>query len=625
MNITCTQPRLFITIVYISTSMRKHLSNQTKQKDGVKGAGSLAERGLRGGTESFPLLPPSLLSHPFLSLILALVAVVLYLPVIRNDFISYDDINYVVENPAVKAGLTLNGIMWAMKSVYFANWHPATWILYMTEAQVFGVSPQGFHLVSLILHAVNGVLLFRVLCRLMKKAVPAFLGALLFVVHPINVESVAWVSQQKTLLSTTFWFFSLITYITYVEKQKVFTYIAVTVFFIIGLMAKPMLVTLPVTLLILDFYPLQRVGGVSLNEKLKVIYEKIPLFVISIAASVVTAVSQKQSGAIVAISSVSVSERLINAVTSYAGYIKKMLYPVNLSVFYPIMDTVNFLTAGTDIFMLIVITATAVVFIKRAPYVAAGFLWYVVTLLPVSQIVQIGGASLSDRYAYVPLIGLFATAAAFACKQVYTGKLKKYVVVVGLLIVVIALSYMSVKQLSYWRDSGTLFKHSTEVTTGNYVACNEYGMYLKDKGDIDGAVEMFRRGLSYAPGSRVLHFNMWDALLRKGDTDEAQKHLYIALSSGDSAENLSAIKDLGVKLLKQHNYALSAAYFSVVISLSPKDADGYNYLGLSYLGLKEYDKAKLVFQRGLKIYPDRSDFKFHMGLATKALTENDTK
>ncbi|QWR76331.1 glycosyltransferase family 39 protein [Candidatus Magnetomonas plexicatena] len=549
--------------------------------------------------------------------LLILTAIAVYFRIIHNDFISYDDINYVVENPAVKAGLTLDGIVWALKSVYFANWHPATWILYMTEAQVFAVNPQGFHFVSLLLHGINGALLFSVLYRLSNESVPSLFAALLFVVHPLNVESVAWVSQQKTLLSTTFWFLALLAYTKYVEKPKVLTYIAMTVLFIIGLMAKPMLVTFPITLLILDFYPLRRFQGVSLKVKIRLIYEKIPLFIISAAASLITIISQKQSGAIVAVSDVTIPERLINGVTSYAGYIKKMFYPVNLSVFYPYSDTINYLTVGTDILILTAVTVISVVTIKRAPYIAAGFLWYLVTLLPVSQIVQIGGASLSDRYAYVPLIGLF-TALTIGAWSTVTKNNQKFAVSV-FMIMIITLGSISAKQLSYWKDSGALFKHSIDVTEGNYVAYNEYGMYLKDKGEINTAVDMFKEGLRYAPNNKILNFNMWDVLLRVGKTNEAQRHIQAALPLFTEGGNIPALKDLAVKLIRKHDYTMSSAYFSLLTTLNPNDADNFNYLGLSYLALKDYERAKAVLQTGIKNHPKRADLHLHMGLTLKEI------
>ncbi|MBF0464458.1 MAG: tetratricopeptide repeat protein [Nitrospirae bacterium] len=552
--------------------------------------------------------------------ILSLTAAV-YFPVIHNGFISYDDINYVIENPVVIAGLTLNGFVWALKSVYFANWHPATWILYMTEAEVFGINPQGFHFVSMLLHGINGLLLFMVLQRLSKEPVPAFWAAMLFVVHPLNVESVAWVSQQKTLLSTTFWFLALLAYAVFVEKPKVLTYIVITVLFIIGLMAKPMLVTFPVTLLILDFYPLKRFHGVSFKVKLRIICEKIPLFIITAAASLITVVSQKQSGAIVAISDVTIPERLINGITSYAGYIKKMFYPVNLSVFYPYSDTINYLTAGIDLSLLTTVAVISIDTIKRAPYIAAGFLWYVVTLLPVSQIVQIGGASISDRYAYVPLIGLFIALATGAWNTVKKDNSMRKFFAVSAFVIIITLGCISSKQLSYWRDSGALFKHSIDVTYGNYVAYNEYGMYLKEKGETNAAIDMFKEGLRYAPNNKTLNFNVWDALLRAGKANEAQKHLQVALPMFTEGGNTAGLKDIAIKLLRKRDYKMSAAYFSLLTSLNPGDADNFNYLGLSYLALKDYEKAKAVLQAGLRSFPKRADLHLHLGLALRECGE----
>ncbi|MBF0518174.1 MAG: hypothetical protein HQK92_00435 [Nitrospirae bacterium] len=553
--------------------------------------------------------------------ILSLTTIAVYFPVIHNGFISYDDINYVVENPVVMARLSINGIVWAMKSVYFANWHPATWILYMTEAEVFGINPEGFHFVSLILHSLNGVLLFMVLQRLSKEPVPAFFAALLFVAHPLNVESVAWVSQQKTLLSTTFWFLALLAYAVYVEKPKVLTYTAMTVLFIIGLMAKSMLVTFPVTLLILDFYPLMRFHGVSHKDKLRIIYEKIPLLIISAAASAITVVSQKQSGAIVAISDVTITERLINGITSYAGYIKKMFYPVNLSVFYPYSDTLNYLTVGIDLSILTVAAVISVVTIRRAPYIVAGVLWYIITLLPVSQIVQIGGASISDRYAYVPLIGLFTALTTGAWNTVKKDNPIRKFLAVSVLVIIIILGCISSKQLSYWRDSGALFKHSIDVTYGNYVAYNEYGMYLKEKEEIKAAIDMFKEGLRYAPNNKILNLNMWDALIRAGKANEAQKHLHAALPLFTEGGNIAGLKDLAIKLLRKRDYTMSAAYFSLLTTLNPDDADNFNYLGLSYLALKDYEKAKTVLQAGLKGHPKRADLHLHMGLALRECGE----
>jgi tetratricopeptide (TPR) repeat protein len=426
---------------------------------------------------SIPGADPAHRAHARLGALLFLVVGGLFLPAVTHDFISYDDPAYVTENARVKAGLTFDNLKWAFRSTEASNWHPLTWISHMADCQLFGLHAWGHHLTSILLHALNAVLLFAALRRMTGAVWRSLFVAALFGVHPLHVESVAWISERKDVLSTTFWMLVLWAYARRAELARAGApgtgrlYALALVFFALGLMCKPMLVTLPCVLLLLDFWPLGRWKASSASGRWALLAEKLPFLALSAAASAVTLAAQAGGEAVGSAEDFPLSVRVANALISYCRYLGKCFVPVKLAVFYPffaeqppLRETI---LAGA---LLAAITVGAVALARRQPYLLVGWLWFLGTMVPVIGLVQVGGQSMADRYTYVPLIGVFimvAWAASDAAAHMRNGR---RILGVASGVVLLTLSAITTRQLSYWKDGASLFRHALAVTENNWVA-----------------------------------------------------------------------------------------------------------------------------------------------------------
>jgi tetratricopeptide (TPR) repeat protein len=401
----------------------------------------------------------------------------LLLPALTHDFITYDDPAYVTANDRVKAGLTWDNALWALRSTEASNWHPLTWISHMADCQVFGLRAWGHHLTNVLLHALNCVLLFAALRRMTGAVWRSLFVAALFGVHPLHVESVAWVSERKDVLSTTFWMLGLWAYARRAELARAgapgtrLYYGLALLFFALGLMCKPMLVTLPCVLLLLDYWPLCRWRTSSASARWSLLAEKLPFLALSAAASAVTLAAQAGGGTVGSDEDFPLSVRAANALISYCRYLGKCFAPAKLAVFYPFFaeepPVWKTILAGT---LLAGLTVAAVALARRRPYLLVGWLWYLGTLVPVIGLVQVGGQSMADRYTYVPLIGVFimvAWAASDAASYLRNGRM---VLGIASAVVLLALSAVTTRQLSYWKDGASLFRHALAVTKNNWVA-----------------------------------------------------------------------------------------------------------------------------------------------------------
>lgn len=561
------------------------------------------------------------LTHNCITVIVLAAAVLLvYTPLYTSDFISFDDPNYIILNPYIKDGLTFNNIMWSFKSTYFANWHPVAWLSHMADISLYGMRPMGHHLSSVLFHALNAVMLFLLMLLMTNKYGQSAAVAALFAIHPYAVESVAWVSERKNLLTTFFWLLTIVTYVYYARRPSMVRYAAAILTFILSLMSKPMAVTLPLTLLLVDYWPLGRLGRRSI---IKIIVEKIPFFALSLLSGIVTILVQQKDRAIVTLKGLPMSERLLNAVLAYWGYIEKTLYPIGFAVFYPHDDVISVTEAALKGGGLLLISAAVFSARKRAPYLLMGWLWYLVTLLPVIQLIQVGGAAMADRYAYVPLIGIY-TMICFGVGGIAGGRPGIQKATAAMFIaVLICLLNLTWRQASVWSNSGTLFRHAAIVTRGNYVAYNEYGMYLVNEGRLDEAIVEFSKGLEAAPDNTLLNFNMWEVLNDKGRKDEAKRYFIKAAPHGDgnSAEP-SLFKVRGIELMRAKNFEKATQYFLKALEIAPNDAELYNYLGLILSINKKYESALEYFSSGIKVNPTSQvtwELYFHMGLILKKM------
>jgi cytochrome c-type biogenesis protein CcmH/NrfG len=464
--------------------------------------------------------------------VLALTTGGVYLQVHGHEFVSLDDIMYVVKNEQVLRGISRESIVWAFTKPYFGNWHPLTWLSHMLDCELFGLNARGHHLTSLLFHMASTLLLFGVLKRMTGAVWRSAFVAAAFALHPLHVESVAWVSERKDVLSTFFWLLTMWAYVVYVERPSFVRYVPIVVFFALGLMAKQMLVTLPFVLLLLDYWPLGRLrfgqlGGEAgtrgaWKQVFRLVGEKMPLFVLTAISCVMVYVVQQSAGAVA--SRIGPVVRMANAVISYSRYIVMMLWPAKLAVFYPFPREVDVgVLLGSAVFLMFVSVAV-ILLVRRRPYLAVGWLWYVGTLLPVIGLVQIGGQAMADRYTYVPLTGLFIMIGWGAADFLKGLRYSKVVLGVVGVTVVLALGVCTWFQVGYWRNSAALFEHALAVTESNYMAHKCLGWSLLDQGKVGEAIDHYQEALRLEPDDDEAIAKLGAALVWKGQVDTAIRH-----------------------------------------------------------------------------------------------------
>ena len=512
---------------------------------------------------------------------LFLLVFLVFLPAASNDFVNYDDQDYVTENPHVKAGLTAAGVAWAFTTGHASNWHPLTWISHMIDCQLYGLKPWGHHLTSVLFHAVNAMLLFVVLQRMTGAMWKSLLVALLFGLHPLRVESVAWVAERKDVLSTFFWMLTLWAYVLYAEKSKSRSsrskvyYGLALFFFVCGLMSKPMLVTLPFVLLLLDWWPLGRIsngvkgetarmGCVSLK---RAVVEKVPFVAVAAASAVATFMAQRQGGSVVDIASLPVLARWENALVAYVRYVGKLFWPMDLAVFYPSPNhwpVVLLICSGV---FLLVISGWVYWRRREQPYLALGWFWLLGTLVPVIGLVQVGSQSLADRYTYVPGIGIFIMLVwglAALGKRIPASALAPLAAAA-----ILACMFMTEQQITYWKDGETLFGRAVAVTSGNSLAHNSLGFMLSERGKYDAAIEQFQAALRIRPDYAKAQYNWGLALAGKRQVDEAIVHFQAALLLDPFY--FEARNNLGVAYYAKGQYDEAAREFEAALQLRPGD------------------------------------------------------
>jgi hypothetical protein len=452
-------------------------------------------------------------------------------------FLGFDDDEYVTNNLHVASGITGENIVWAFTSFDASNWHPITWLSHMADVQFYGMNPRGHHLTNVVIHAISSLLLLLLFFRCTGSLWQSSFVAALFALHPLHVESVAWVAERKDVLSAFFWLLTLLFYAEYVAKRKPALYILSLFSFVLGLMAKPMLVTLPMVMLLMDFWPLQRYrhGGEELGQChvsgriTACIKEKIPFFMFSFLSAVITIYAQNESGAVKSFEQISLGSRVENALVAYVKYIGTTLWPHDLGIFYPIPPTFPLWQVMGSLFILLLISGATMWWVRPYPYLAAGWFWFLVTLVPVIGLIQVGGQSMADRYTYIPVIGLFIMVAWGAADL--TRNLQQQKVVLALLagVAIIAATVLTWRQLGYWRDDISLFRHTLHVTTGNSYINYNLGVALAEKGDLDAAIREYLEAVRISPDFTEAHTNLGIAFARKGNLDAAIRELREAL------------------------------------------------------------------------------------------------
>jgi tetratricopeptide (TPR) repeat protein len=512
-------------------------------------------------------------------LLLTAIVLVLYWPVTGYEFIAMDDNMYVVENPDIQKGLSRQGISWAMTTLYTTNWHPLTWLSLMADYERYGLNAAGYHVSSLLLHILNTLLLFLVLRRMTGETWKCLTVAALFGVHPLNIESVAWIAERKNLLSTFFWFLTMFAYVRYVERPEWLRYLQALFLFALGLMAKPMLVTLPFVLLLLDYWPLCRFSPVSrccgegFSESVdagsilrRLLKEKIPFFLLSLCSALITLYAAKIGGAVKSIADFPLSRRIANALIAYTSYLEKMIWPVDLAIFYPYPTSRPVWKFAVALLSLTAVTVFVAFKRKKHPYLAAGWLWYIITLLPVIGIVQVGFQSIANRYTYVPLVGIFILI-AWGVPELLRTQIRRWCLPAAAVAFIMILSFSTWAQLPHWRNSETAFRHAIWVTEDNFIAHTGMGDVWLSRGDFQRARLNYRESLRIKPGYAEAHNNLAIILMKEGKWEEAAEGFREALKH--KPDLVEAHNNLGAAMIYQEKFQEAAAHFTRALELKP--------------------------------------------------------
>jgi tetratricopeptide (TPR) repeat protein len=535
---------------------------------------------------------PQFLNRCLIGAGLALVTLAVYLPVLHHSFVDYDDQQYVTDNPRVQAGLTWNGLVWAF-GFYAGNWHPLAWLSHMLDCQIYGASAGGHHLTSVLLHMASTLLLFSVLNRMTKAMWRSAAVAALFAWHPLHVESVAWVAERKDVLCAFFWMLTLWFYVRYADKPSVSRYFCTLGSFVLCLMAKPMGVTLPFALLLLDYWPLKRMANLK-----TLLLEKVPFLTLSAIACGLTV--RAQEIAIVSTAGLAVPQRIAHVLAAYNHYLSAMLVPQPLAVYYPYQIHLPALTIVCAVAVLGLVTSLAVKNFRQRPYLIVGWLWYLGTLVPVIGLVQVGDQAWADRYTYLPLIGLFVILVWLAADLV-----KSRVVLQGAsVLAAVALLAMTSVQLRYWQNTRTLFEHAGQVTPKNYLAITMLGSLLANEHKYDEAIADYQTALRYQPAFPEAHFFMGAALDEQGKLDAAIAEYQQALWFKPTQEQTHIF--MGIALAKQQKYDEAIAHYNAALKLNPDSAVAQNNLARIFHTQGKFDDAIVHYQAALEIDPKLS-------------------
>ncbi len=581
----------------------------------------------------------------YISLALASVTFAVYWQVQSCDFIQFDDNKYVTDNPHVKSGLTARSIAWAFTTGWASNWHPLTWLSHMLDCELFGLSPHRHHITSLLLHIANTLLLFLVL-RSMTGALwrCAFVAAV-FALHPLHVESVAWISERKDVLSTFLWLLTMAAYLRYVTRPGAGGYLLTLTAFALGLLAKPMLVTLPFVLLLLDYWPLGRFkpdgkSAKSLSQRLvlsRLITEKLPFFALSVVSSVVTFAVQRGGGAMARIAILAPDIRIANVFVSYVKYIGKMFWPSGLAILYPHPGAeLPVWQVIVSAMLLLGITVLVVRLAPRHRYLPFGWFWFLGTLVPVIGLVQVGDQAMADRYSYVPLLGLFIIIAWGTAELTAGWRYRKIILAVSSFVILSALSVCTYLQLRHWRDSEAVFTHAVNVTSGNRVihydlgflyqsegrldeaieqyhlalqaypyyieAHNNLGIVLQSQGRLDQAVSHYKQALDIEPDSANVHYNLGRALAAQGKSDEAIKHYHRAVQLRKNY--VEVLYSLAKELKSQGRLDEAVVYYRRTVQAKPDFAKAHFNLAMVLKLQGRLDEALMHYRKAIGLKPD---------------------
>ncbi len=565
-----------------------------------------------------------------ISLSLIVVSLAAFEQLQNHEFLNYDDDEYVTDNPHVKAGLTLEGVTWAFTTTHAANWHPLTWLSHMLDCQLYGLTPSGHHLTNLVFHIASTLLLFLVLERMTGALWRSGFVAALFALHPLHVESVAWVAERKDVLSTFFWMLTMWAYVRYSERPRSSRYLLVLLFFTLGLLSKPMLVTLPFILLLLDYWPLGRFqfGQLSDDRKshpsksmnpfnqrsiaIRLVREKAPFFVLCAVSSILTIFVQQKGGAVISLEYYPLESRMANALVSYVSYIEKMIWPRHLAVFYPFQEMLPIWKVVGSVLLLACVSLLVIRAARSLPCLIVGWLWYLGTLIPVIGLVQVGLQAMADRYTYVPLIGLFIMI-VWSVPDIWVRWRYRGVVLsisAGLLLSILMI--ITRLQLIHWHNSMTLFEHALDATTRNFLAHNNLGVALAEQGKIEKAIVHYTEALRINPNFAKAHNNLGRNLAYQGKNLEAIAHYTEALRIDPNYAK--AHKNLGLFLARQGKNQEAIVHYTEALRIDPHDAEVHNNLGRVLARQGKFQEAITHYTEALRIAPHHAEAHNNLGV-----------
>lgn len=573
--------------------------------------------------------------------------VVVYSQVFWCRFLAIDDPQYVTANAQVKAGLSWAGVQWAFTTLRDGNWFPLTWLSHMAAVSAFGLHSGAHHLANLALHALSALLLFAVLRRMTGARWPSALVALLFGIHPVHVESVAWVAERKDVLSGLFWMLAFVGYARYVRRPGWRRYLLVAVPFALGLLSKSMIVTLPCVLLLLDVWPLGRLRLVPFDRRAarRLVLEKAPLLALAAADAVITYVAQHAVGAVAPLDRVPAGLRVANALWSYVAYAATFCWPRNLAVFYPYPPAMPWWETGLAVVLLVAVSALVLRRLTTSPYLAVGWGWYLGTLVPVLGLVQVGSQARADRYTYIPSVGL-AIMLAWGAAEIFAKRRWARIPLAGLAAgFSVACAVLTWGQVQVWRTSTTLFEHALAVTRDNFVALDGVGLQLRLQGRLDEAIVNFREAVRLSPAFPGGQNNLGEALVARGRAEEALPHLLeavrldpnlrearvsLAMAQGQLGHADAALATYADAVTRWPDYANAQTRFGLALAehgrapdglehlreavrLAPEDADAHYNLGRVLLGAGSVDAAAAEFTETLRLHPEFAEGHFNLG------------
>ena len=582
--------------------------------------------------------------HPtFISLLLVAVTLAVYWPVTSCDFISYDDPGYFTNNSHVQEGLTWDNVIWAFTTNDQSNWHPLTWLSYMLDVGLFGKGPAGPHFTNLLFHLANTVLLFLLLRRLTAAQWRSAFVAALFALHPLHVESVAWISERKDVLSAFFGILSLLGYARYVEQSKIHPsslrfaearsprskvfYGFTLFFFAMSLMSKPMLVTLPFVMLLLDWWPLQRVASgrwhvtrtgerVTSDESRgagvrSLVVEKWPFFALSAISCVVTFIAQQKGGAVIALVKIPMPGRIENAFVSYARYLGKTLCPMNLATPYPYFKHWPLWQVGLVMLLFACLCIIALRLGRKFPFVPTGWFWFVGMMVPVIGLIQVGHQSMADRYTYVPLIGLFVVFVWGAGELCARWHLSKQAIGVIAIIILAVSALRTHDQVRYWKNSEVLFRHAIAVIKNNYPAYDFLGIHFASHGQMAEAIDCYLKFLKICPDDPDVLYSLGNVFIVVGDPDKAIDCYRRALQITPNRANI--LNNLGVVLTARKQFDDAITCYNRALQSRPDYADAHNNLATALFAEKRFDEAARHYREALHLTPNDPRFCANLG------------